>query len=82
MNMKLSHVVDRITLLRYPYTPCRKLWLWWTVRSRRVLSGGGVAEVHSVGEDSRCAEGSQDADDVILVCVSCFGHLISRAVRQ
>lgn len=81
MDMKLSHVVDRVTLLRYPYTPLRKLWPWWLVRSRRVLSGGRVAEAHSV-EDSRCAGGSQDADDVILVCVSCFGHLISRAVRQ
>lgn len=82
MDKKLSHVVNRITLLKYSYTPLRKLWLWWMVRSRRVLSGGRVAEVHSVGEGSHCAGGSQHADDVIFVWVSCFGHLISRAVRQ
>lgn len=57
MDMKLLHVVDRVTLLRYPCTPLRKLWLRWMVRSRRVLSGGRVAEAHSV-EDSRCDGGS------------------------
>lgn len=48
---------------------------------QEVLSGGRVAEVHSVGEGSHCAGGSQHADDVTLVWVSCFGHLISRAVK-
>lgn len=39
---------------------------------QEVLSGGRVAEVHSVGEGSHCAGGSQHADDVTLVWVYCL----------